>query len=172
MAAPDIKRAHLMAIFISRLSDFAGRVAAWTFVAVGAMITYEVAMRYIFNAPTIWAEEIARLLQLWATYLAAAYVLHNRELIRVTVIYERFGKGVQRFADTFGLVLILFFSGWAAWYGLQIALDSIEIGRASSTMLALPSWIPEFAIPVGFVLLMVQTVFELAALYAPTNRSA
>lgn len=154
-----------MTKFISLLSDISGRLAAWMFVGLGLIITYEVAMRYVFIAPTIWAEEIARLIQLWATYLAAAYALKTHRFIRVTVVVDRLGPKARYGADAFGLVVIIAFSVWAMWYGTQIVIDSIEIGRASSTMLALPSWVPELAIPVGFALLIPQALEQLLTLH-------
>ncbi len=157
-----------MTKFISLLSDFSGRFAAWMFVALGLIITYEVAMRYVFTAPTIWAEEIARLIQLWATYLAAAYALKTRQLIRVTVLADLLGPKARYFADAFGLLVIIAFSVWATWFGALIVFDSIEIGRASSTMLSLPSWIPELAIPVGFALLIPQALEQLFTLQKRT----
>ncbi len=48
---------------LERVTDALGWLGAWLFFAVGGMITYEVVMRYLFNAPTIWAEELSRFFQ-------------------------------------------------------------------------------------------------------------
>ena len=56
------------------------------------------------------------------------------------------------------------FCGYAVWWGMEIAIDSIVVGRADSTMLALPLWFSEFSIPVGFGLLLLQAVAELVRL--------
>ena len=146
------------------LGEFCGRLAAWTFVAIGAMVTFEVAMRYLFNAPTIWAEELSRFAQIWATYLAAAYVLHHRQLIRINMVTRQLGPAGRRWAEAFSLTWIAAFSAVAIWYGTDIALESIRVGRASSTMLAVPRWMTEFAIPVGFALLLLQAAVELVKL--------
>jgi TRAP-type C4-dicarboxylate transport system permease small subunit len=148
------------------LSDLCGRFAAWVFVAIGAMITYEVVMRYLFNAPTIWAEELSRFAQIWATYLAAAYVLRHRQLIRINMLTRRLGPRGRRLAEAFSLVWIALFSAVAIWYGADIALESIRVGRASSTMLGVPRWMTEFAVPAGFALLLLQALVELLKLKA------
>ncbi len=58
---------------VLQLIDWVGvacsRIAGWLFFAIGLMITYEVVGRYVFNAPTIWAEEMSRFFQVWAVYL-------------------------------------------------------------------------------------------------------
>ena len=64
------------------------------------MITYEVVMRYVFLAPTIWAEELSRFFQIWATYIAAAYVLRHRQLIAITILVNRLGPLGRRLAES------------------------------------------------------------------------
>jgi TRAP-type C4-dicarboxylate transport system permease small subunit len=150
---------------IDRVGGFCGKLAAGAFVAVGAMITYEVVMRYLFVAPTIWAEELSRFVQIWATYLAAALVLKKRELIAITILVERVGPAARRALEAFALVWIIAFSVVAVVYGLDILIDSIRLGRATSTMLAVPKWLTESAIPVGFGLLALQALGALVRLF-------
>ncbi len=42
---------------IDRLSDLLGYLAADIFFLIGLMITFEVVSRYVFLAPTTWAEK-------------------------------------------------------------------------------------------------------------------
>ncbi len=157
---------------IDRIGGFCGRLAAASFLVVGAMITYEVVMRYLFVAPTIWAEELSRFVQIWATYLAAAYVLKHRELISITLLVERLDPARRRWLEAFSLVWIIAFSAVAVVYGLQILVDSIVQGRATSTMLALPKWTTESAVPIGFALLALQATAELLRLLRERPRDA
>lgn len=149
---------------IDRVSDALGRLAGWMYFAVGGMIVWEVAARYVFNAPTIWAEEMARFFQLWATYLAAATVLRHRGLIRITLVIDRLGERARRIAELFSLTVIAAFCLSAIWYGWTITADSLAVGRTSSTMLDVPSWMTEIAIPAGFSLLLLQCLAEIGRL--------
>ena len=137
---------------IDRVSDALGRLAGWMYFAVGGMIVWEVAARYVFNAPTVWAEEMARFFQIWATYLAAATVLRHRGLIRVTLAIDRLGERARRIAELFSLAVIAAFC--------------LAVGRTSSTMLDVPSWMTEIAIPAGFSLLLLQCLAEIGRLLA------
>jgi len=150
---------------ISRISDVCGWLAGWMFFAIGLMITYEVVVRYVFTSPTIWAEEMAQFFQIWATYLAAAYVLKHRDLIVIDFVLNRLGVVGRRMADTLSLLFIAGFSLVAVYYGVLIAAESIAMGRATSTMLAVPKWMTESAVPIGFGLLALQCLVELVALY-------
>lgn len=150
---------------IDRVSDACGRLAAWLFLAIGFLITAEVIARYVFTAPTPWTEEISQALQIWATYLAAACVLRNRDLIVIEFFTQRMGPRRRRFAETFGLLVILAFAAVAVVYGAAIVAESVAQNRHTSTMLGLPRWLTETAIPVGFGLLALQAAAELVRLW-------
>ena len=147
---------------VDRLSGICGRITSILFFLIGGMITYEVVARYVFLSPTIWAEEMSRFVQIWGTYLAAGYVLRNRDLIKIELLTARLGKGTQRFLEAVSLVFIAGFCLVAIIYGVQIVAESIEMGRATSTMLAVPRWMTESAIPIGFTILLLQCIAEFA----------
>ncbi|MEL6220019.1 MAG: TRAP transporter small permease subunit, partial [Pseudomonadota bacterium] len=72
-----------------QVSDAIGTVAAWMFFAIGLFVAWEVLLRYAFNAPTIWVDEVSRVFQIWATLLAGAYLLRHRELILIDIFFRR-----------------------------------------------------------------------------------
>jgi len=150
-----------MLSLIDRTSDKLGAAASMTFFVIGLMITFEVVARYVFTAPTSWAEEGARLLQLWATYLAMGFVLKNQSLIRITALTTRFPPTIQRLLDVFALVWIIVFSLYACWLGIEIVAESIEVGRATATMNQVPKFWTESAIPIGFFILILQALAEI-----------
>lgn len=152
---------------VAKLSHLCGLVAAWVFVAIGVALAYEVAMRYLFAAPTIWAEELSRSAQIWAGFLAAAYLLRQGRMIRVTVVTDRLGGRGRFWAESFSLFWIMVFSAAAVWYGADMALESWRVGCASSTMLGLPQWATELAIPFGFGLLFMQSAAQLVGAERP-----
>lgn len=149
-----------MSRLLDGLSDVCGRLAAVLFVLIGVMITYEVVMRYAFFAPTTWAEEMSRFFQIWAVYIAAAYVLRHRHLIVITVIVDRLPRWGRLAAELFALAWIAVFSAVAVWYGVVTVAESIAVGRNTSTMLSVPQWMTEIAIPIGFGLLLLQCGLE------------
>ncbi len=154
----------IMSKFIDRLTDRAGLISAWMFFAIGMMITYEVVMRKVFNAPTVWADEMARFFQIWAVYLAGAYILKNRQLITVELFTDALKKKTGRLLDFFTLAIIATFSIVAIWYGSAIVFESVVQGRNTSTMLGVPKWMTEMAIPLTFFLLLIQTLVEFVRL--------
>ncbi len=146
---------------IDTISDWSGRLAAWLFFLIGPIIVYEVVARYVFLSPTIWSEELSRFLQIWGTYLAAAYVLRKRQLIAIDIVVRYSGPLLRKVLESAALLVIIVFCLVAVYFGMKIAIDSIMIGRASSSMLAVPLWMTEVAIPLGFTLLLLQALAEL-----------
>lgn len=157
---------------IDKLTDKFGVLSAWMFFAIGMMVTYEVVMRKVFNAPTVWADEMARFFQIWAVYLAAAYVLKNRHLIRVEIFSDRLYARFASLLDALSLLVIALFCLVAIWYGGAIVVESIEQNRHTSTMLGVPKWMTETAIPLAFFLLLLQTIAEAVKRFAKTPHDA
>ena len=147
---------------IDRLGDLLATLSAWMFFAIGGMILWEVFFRYVFTSPTIWAEELARFFQIWALYIAAASVLRDGSMIRIGLLIDRLGPPWRAIAEIFSLAVVAAFSAVACWYGAKIALNSWEVGRMSGTMLNVPHWMTEIAIPAGFAILFLQALVQIA----------
>ncbi|MGE4527155.1 MAG: TRAP transporter small permease [Rhodospirillaceae bacterium] len=155
-----------MLAFIDRISALCGRVAAGLFFVIGLLIAYEVTARYVFTAPTPWTEEISRFLQIWATYLAAAFVLANRDMIAIDFFTSRMKPGPRRLCETASLLVVSAFCFVAMVYGMEIVAESVAQNRHTSTMLGVPRWMTETAVPLGCALLLAQAVAELARLWS------
>lgn len=145
----------------NKIVKYSGYLASALFIAIGFIVSYEVVMRYVFNSPTVWVNEISRFLQIWATYLALTYSFHKNDFIRITVIYDKVGEKGKRILDLISAIFILIFSIFVVYYGWLIAHDSLKVGRTSSTILDVPSFLTEFAIPLCFGFLVLRVVLEI-----------
>jgi len=156
---------------IDRISALCGRIAAGLFFVIGLLIAYEVTARYVFTAPTPWTEEISRFLQIWATYLSAAFVLANRDMIVIDFFTGRMKPGPRRLCETVSLIVVAAFCFVAVVYGGAIVAESVAQNRHTATMLGVPRWMTEAAVPVGCCLLLAQTVVEILRLWRRGARS-
>ena len=146
-------------------------LAAALFVATGAMLTYEVVARYFFIRPTIWAAELSQLCLIWGTFLAMAWALGARRHIRIEAVTALMPAAWSRRVETAVMLLLAAFSLMLVWHGGGIFLDTFERGSTTGSMLDLPRWIAELAVPVGFGLLAVQAVIEAVKLHRPNGPS-
>ena len=146
--------------YYDKLVKYSGYLASALFITIGFIVSYEVIMRYLFNSPTIWVNEVSRFLQIWATYLALTYSFHKNDFIRITVIYDRLNDKGKKILDFISFIFILIFSSFVVYYGWLIAYDSLKVGRTSSTILDVPSFLTEVAIPLCFAFLVLRVVLE------------
>ena len=144
-----------------KIIKYSGYLASALFVSIGFIISYEVVMRYIGNSPTVWVNEISRFLQIWATYLALTYTFHKKEFIRITVLYDKLNEKGKKILDFISDIFILTFSLFVLYFGWLIAYDSFKVGRTSSTILDVPSFLTEFAIPLCFGFLVIRVIVEI-----------
>lgn len=140
---------------------FLAWIAAILFVIAGIMLTYEVLARYFFVKPTIWASELSQLCLIWGSLLAMAWVLRIGRHIVVDAVALLLPIRVRRCTDALAMAIIVAFSIVLVWKGWAIFWDSFERGRTSATMLDLPAWIPELAVPFGFTILAIQALIEI-----------
>ncbi|MEM6462138.1 MAG: TRAP transporter small permease [Pseudomonadota bacterium] len=150
------------------LSEMTGRLAAWIFVLIGLFVTYEVVMRYVFVSPTIWVDETARIGQIWAAYLAAAFTLKHRELVVIDVLFRKPGTLGRKLCETFALAVIAVFCFVTVYYGFELWLFATLRGHTTDSFLALPNWFTDASVWIGFALLALQAFAELIRLWHPS----
>jgi len=157
---------------IDTLSESAGKLCAWMFFAIGVFITYEIIVRndivrgLLGTAPTIWVDEVCRIMQVWAAYLAAAYVLKHREMVTIEVALKDHTSIARRLAETLAIILLFVFAGVAAYFGFQLWLKSTLAGHTTDSFLAPPIWLTHASVWVGFTLLFLQGVVELYRIWS------
>ncbi|WP_305986628.1 TRAP transporter small permease [Roseibium sp. MMSF_3544] len=158
-----------MKAFHAVLQALAG-VAALLFVLAGCMLTYEVSARYLFIAPTIWAAELSQLCLIWGSMIGMPWLLKTNQHIAVDAVTERLGDAARRACRVLAMAAIALFSAIVTWKGGEIFYDSFERGRTTGSMLDLPTWVSELAIPFGFSLLFVQALIELGTAVRRTDQ--
>ncbi|MCP4208471.1 MAG: TRAP transporter small permease [Shimia sp.] len=150
---------------IDGITEFTGKLCAWTLFAVGFFITFEVLMRYVFNAPTIWVDEISRVLQVWVVYLGAAYVLKHREMVTIDVLLSNPNTVWRRLAESLAIVVLFIFAGTACYFGFQLWLKATLAGHTTDTYLAPPKMITHAPVWVGSALLILQGAAQLCRVW-------
>lgn len=155
---------------VDRLSEWLGQIAAWLYFVTGLMIGYEVTARYLFNAPTIWAQEVSQLLLLWATFIGISRALKHDQHIRIKAIESFLPEASKIWLKLFSLIFIALLSILVFLYGSEIFWDSFERGRSTGTMLNIPNWWAEVVIPLGFGLLFLQALAEMLKLLPGQQR--
>jgi len=160
---------------IDSISEWSGRVFCWMVIPLMLGLSYEVIARYVFDAPTIWAYEVAFMLYGGHFMLGAAYTLLKKGHIRTDFFYEHWSPRRKGWVDAMSYLFLffpgLFFFLLASW---DNASHSFIIGETSDASPWRPIlWPFKFVMPVTAVLLIAQGVSEFlkSAWAAKTGRS-
>lgn len=148
---------------IEGLSIWVGRAFGWCILILTFSVSYEVFVRYVLNAPTVWAFDM--MVQMYGALflMAGPYALAQDSHVRADVLYRLFSVRWQARLD-FVLYLIFFFPGMLAlfWYGWEIASDSWRYHEVSwNSPARIQIYFFKTLIPVAGLLLMIQGTAEL-----------
>lgn len=135
-------------------------LCAATLFAIAGIVVYEIAARYLFDAPTIWAQEISVYLLLVCAFIGFAPTMHAGEHIRIDLLVRRFGPRARGALELVTCLAIAAFAAIAAWGGYETVRQSLRFGRRSLTLLAFPVWIPQLVVPLGMLLLFAAALLR------------
>ncbi len=148
---------------IEGLSIWVGRAFGWCILILTLSVTYEVFVRYVLNAPTVWAFDM--MVQMYGALflMAGPYALAQDTHVRADVVYRLFPVRLQATLD-FILYLLFFFPGMIAlfWFGAEIASDSWRYKEVSwNSPARIQIYFFKTLIPLAGFLLILQGIAEL-----------
>ena len=155
---------------LGRVVDKVGYVFAAGIVIAALILLMEVFLRYVLNAPTIWAHETTVFLCGIAFIFGGLYCTCRNTHIRVVIIYDHFPPGLRRVADiVISLVSALAsgFFAYAAYHMVQraVVMPSGEI-RLETTGSA---WSPPTPALIKIFLLIVMILLVVQFLIRAVN---
>jgi TRAP-type mannitol/chloroaromatic compound transport system permease small subunit len=148
---------------IDRLSVALGGVAAAIVILLVILMLYDVVMRYAFNAPTVWGNDINTWLMGASFVLSIAYAMSTDSHVRVDLLYNDATKHRMRVVDLIGFsLLVLPTVSWITWGLFGHFLEALKSGERSGT----GGWNPivwpfRLVLFVGFMMLSIQIVAEI-----------
>ncbi|MGY9007936.1 MAG: TRAP transporter small permease subunit [Candidatus Pelagibacterales bacterium] len=148
--------------FFESLSIWIGRAFGWCILVLTLSVTYEVFVRYVLNAPTVWAFDM--MVQMYGALflMAGPYALAQDAHVRGDVIYRLFSFKVQARIDL-TLYILFFFPGILAlaYFGYEIASDSWRWKEVSwNSPARIQVYFFKSLIPLAGVLLILQGISE------------
>src|SRR5262245_65381016 len=102
------------------------------------IVFYDVTARYVFNAPTIWANEISVYLLQLMVFLSMGVLLADDGHVRSTLLTDRLSPATRAFLRGFSLVVVAGFAGVMTWLGWSYTAHAWRFGQVSATLLEVP----------------------------------
>ncbi len=110
-----------------------GEWASYAYAAIVAITGFEVAMRYLFNAPTIWVHELSIMLGSCAFLVGGVYVLKNQEHIRISFVYDALPRRGRAFLDRLANLVSALYLGLLAYSAYKIMTMAWLFGERSGS---------------------------------------
>jgi TRAP-type C4-dicarboxylate transport system permease small subunit len=128
-------------------------------VAMMVLTTADVVARYIFNSPTMWADEMASYLLIAIVFLGLAQNLRTDGHIRIDVVTNHVPQGVKRVLGVLAFAVAILFSiiliagTWTRFHNFWIR------NTLSDSPLMTPMWIAMVPVVIGAVVLGIASVW-------------
>jgi C4-dicarboxylate transporter DctQ subunit len=136
-------------------------VTAGSLLSTGVLlIFYNVIMRYLFNAPKAWVEEVANYLIVWGALIGISIALRNNHHISIEMLYEKMSplwkRGVDIFANSMGILFCLLYT----YYGFELVIKRFGSGMVSMDV-GIPMWIVYLILPISGLLFLLRFIERL-----------
>ncbi len=148
-----------MISFIRSIGRIMTAVSIVLMIALCIPVTYEAVAR-AFNSPTIWVFETTLYAFVFLGFLGNALAVQTGAHFRVTLLIELFPTR-RRLFDLFAQFMTLAFAALIIASGIYFMWYSISNKIVSATLLEVPLWIPQLAIPLGGLGLFLETLVQM-----------
>jgi TRAP-type mannitol/chloroaromatic compound transport system permease small subunit len=147
---------------VESLNIWIGRSFGWCIVILTLSVSYEVFVRYVLNAPTVWAFDM--MVQMYGALflMAGPYALAQDAHVRADFIYRLVPVRAQATMDLI-LYMLFFFPGMLAlfYFGAEIASDSWRYKEVSwNSPARIQIYFFKTLIPIAGGLLIIQGITE------------
>ena len=157
-----------------RISHFCGMLAAVLVIVLVVLMLYDVVLRYAFNAPTSWGNDLNTFLMGGSFVLSIAYAMSTDAHVRVDLLYNERTRPRLAYVDLIGLTLIVLPAvAFISWGLLGHLEDGIRTGERTGSGGWNPVVWPFRAVMlIGFVIFTIQIVAEIVKRIACDRRTA
>lgn len=134
--------------------------------AIGSVATLlgivAVVSRYVIDLPLSFSDEVVTYLIVWAFLLGVGLGEAENSHIRATILLDAVRPSWRRVMVTISILTTIGFALLIVWYGTVIVHQRFLLGEVSPTMLRFPQWIARLCIPIGFALVLIAALRNLA----------
>lgn len=157
---------------ISAGIDFAVRyLIIVLMILIPCVMVLQVGIRYIFNYPLPWPEELTRIAFVWLVFMTACAALKRGEIVSMRYIMDRLNYKLAFVLNILANILVLIFLAVAAYSGADMTLFVFHRGTPTPA-LEMPIWISYIALPIGCVLMGFQTIYcMLNSIFRPPEKT-
>ena len=137
---------------MTTLTDVAALACGWWLIALSVATCFEMLGRKLLGFSLQGIDEIGSYTYAIVGSIGFAHALISRSHTRVDFLLSRFPLRLRSALNLLAMLTLTAFAAISLWRGLNVVLESIDLGATASTPLATPMWIPQSLWLLGYVL--------------------
>ena len=134
-------------------------VAKLCLITVVLTVAYTVVMRFMFDDSPSWTFDLASLMMLPLTYLAAGAIATAKGHVTVDVVVEMAGPRIGRVLEALGEAIAAVFVVYVAYHVSSEFFEIFTSGQVTGSA-RLPYWPAALCVPIGLIALAVALARE------------
>jgi TRAP-type C4-dicarboxylate transport system permease small subunit len=130
-------------------------------IAITVGISTNVILRYTLSKSFKGIIEVCEFGLLWMTFLGTAWLLRKDGHVRIDILTDRLNKKsktiMNLIVNIFGVVMFALL----VWFGTKVTMVDLLLNAKVMTVLEPPKWPIEMIIPIGCLLLLIESIRKL-----------
>jgi TRAP-type C4-dicarboxylate transport system permease small subunit len=106
-------------------------LAIATFAGMFGCVLVQVVLRYAFDRPLVWSDELARYLFVWCAFLGWIIAARRRSHLAISVLPDRCGPHGRALFGLVASAAALAFAVLLLFYGIRITARNLDIGTVA-----------------------------------------
>ena len=136
------------------------------FIIIFLAATAQIIMRWVFNNPLVWSEELIRLMFVWICYLGWIFATKNGSHIQITAFVSKLGPRSMRIFEIVNTLLVIIFSILMVWFGTIMT----NIGAGGKAVTLPINFALVYVIsPVANLFIVIYELIHLKSLFDTSN---
>ncbi len=135
------------------------------------IIFFAVIMRYVFNSPWAWADDVSRYLVVWGIFFGASVALRLEEHIKIDFLYDLLAKihgHLAKALDVAANLIGLIFFAFLVYASSTLIAKAYESGQIVIGI-QLPVWILYLILPIMGVMMMARLILNIINIMTSTS---
>lgn len=124
-------------------------------VVVILSVSFGVFMRYVFDNPPVWTNELAAIAFTWLVFLGTSIAFKKKMHIGIDLLVTHLSNRVQWVVGLTAHFVLLVFFGYMVIYGTVFSVESLA---QPTSIMRLPNTCFYSAVPVSFALMLLHQI--------------
>lgn len=130
-------------------------ISGMALVILVAITSSGVLMRYVFNRPFSWQEEVQLWCYVWLTFFGGSLAFRHGGHVAIEVLTDIFPRPLQKVVNVFVYLVVSSLLLYLGYHGLSFVKLQREIQRTTN-VLHVPYYLICLALPIGSFLMLIS----------------